>query len=108
MAVDLDKDPQTDPTYEDTTEKAVVVVSPLNALISDQIELLKSLKSGKKNSVHLSSVLWITITPLLIEARDTIQTILESTSNEKNYYSDIDLKLNDTLKNLMGHWKMTF
>ena len=34
MAVDLD----TDPTYEDTTEKAFVVVSPLNTLVSDQME----------------------------------------------------------------------
>ena len=40
MTVDLD----TDPTYELTTEKAVVVVS-LSALISDQMELRKSLKS---------------------------------------------------------------
>ena len=44
MAVDLD----TDPTYEDKTEKAVVVVSPLNTLISDQMERWKSLKSAKK------------------------------------------------------------
>ena len=44
MTVDLD----TDPTYEDTTEKAVVVVLPLNALISDQMERRKSLMSGKK------------------------------------------------------------
>ena len=44
MKVDLD----TDPIYEDTTEKAVVVVLPLNALISDQMERRKSLKSGKK------------------------------------------------------------
>ena len=51
MTVYLD----TDPTYEDTTEKAVVVVLPLNALISDQMERRKSLKSG--NSVHMSSVL---------------------------------------------------
>ena len=43
MAVDLD----TDPTYEDTTEKAVVVVSPLNTLVSDQMESWKSLKSAK-------------------------------------------------------------
>ena len=48
MTVDLDTDPQTDHTYEDTTEKAVVVVSLLNTLISDQMERLKSLKSGKK------------------------------------------------------------
>ena len=34
MTVDLD----TGHTYNDTTEKAVVVVSPLSALISDQIE----------------------------------------------------------------------
>ena len=46
MGVDLD----TDPTYEDTTEKAVVVVSPLNTLISDQMERWKSLKSAKKVS----------------------------------------------------------
>ena len=45
----------TDPTYEDTTEKAVVVVSPLSALISDQMERRKSLKSAR-NSVHMSSV----------------------------------------------------
>ena len=44
MTVDLD----TDPTYEDTTEKAVVVVLLLNALISDQMERQKSLKYGKK------------------------------------------------------------
>ena len=54
MTVYLD----TDPTYEDTTEKAVVVVLPLNALISDQMECRKSPKSG--NSVHMSSVLWAT------------------------------------------------
>ena len=41
MTVDLD----TDPTYEATTEKAVVL--SLNALISDQMERRKSLKSGK-------------------------------------------------------------
>ena len=34
MTVDLD----TDPTYEDTTEQAVVVVLPFNALIPDQME----------------------------------------------------------------------
>ena len=54
MTVDLD----TDPTYEDTTEQAVVVVLPLNALIPDQMERRKSLKSGKKystSSVHTSS-----------------------------------------------------
>ena len=34
LTVDLD----TDPTYEHTTEKAVVGVSPLSALISDQME----------------------------------------------------------------------
>ena len=45
----------TDPTCEDTTEKAVVVVSPLNALISDQMERRKSLMSGK-NTAHMSSV----------------------------------------------------
>ena len=44
MTVDLD----TDPSYEDKTEKAVAVVLPLNALISDQMERRKSLKSGKK------------------------------------------------------------
>ena len=44
MTVDLD----TDPTYEDTAEKAVVVVSPLSALISDQMERQESLKSAKK------------------------------------------------------------
>ena len=44
MTVDLDKDP----TYDDTTEQAVVVVLPLNALIPDQMERRKSLKSGKK------------------------------------------------------------
>ena len=44
MAVDLD----TDPTYEDTTEKAVVVVSLLKTLVSDQMERWKSLKSAKK------------------------------------------------------------
>ena len=44
MTVGLD----TDPTYEDTTEQAVVVVLPLNALIPDQMERRKSLKSGKK------------------------------------------------------------
>ena len=44
MAVDLD----TYTTYEDTTEKAVVVVSPLNTLVSDQIERCKSLKSAQK------------------------------------------------------------
>ena len=44
MTVDLD----TDPTYEDTTEQAVLVVLPLNALIPDQMERRKSLKSGKK------------------------------------------------------------
>ena len=44
MTVDLD----TDPTYEDTTEQAVVVVLPLNALIPDQMERRKSLNSGKK------------------------------------------------------------
>ena len=38
MTVDLDTDPQTDPTYEDTTDKAFVVVSPLNVLVSDPIE----------------------------------------------------------------------
>ena len=43
MTVDLD----TDPTYEDTTENAVVVVSPLSALTSDQMERRKSLKSAK-------------------------------------------------------------
>ena len=32
---------------------------------------------------------------LTIKALDIIQTVLESTSNEKNYDSDIDLKLND-------------
>ena len=32
---------------------------------------------------------------LTIKTRDTIQTVLESTSNEKNYYSYIDLILND-------------
>ena len=48
MTVDLD----TDPTYEDTTEKAVVVVSPLNGLISDQMEYRKSLKSAKKYFTH--------------------------------------------------------
>ena len=48
MTVDLDTDRQTDPTYEDTTEKAVLVISPLNALMSDQMERLKSLKFGKK------------------------------------------------------------
>ena len=42
MAVDLD----TDPIY--TAEKAAVVVSPLNTLISDQMERWKSLKSAKK------------------------------------------------------------
>ena len=44
MTVDLD----TDPTYEDTTEQAVVVVLPLNALIPDKMDRQKSLKSGKK------------------------------------------------------------
>ena len=44
MIVDFD----TDPTYEDPTEKAVVVVSPLNTLISDQMESRKLLKSAKK------------------------------------------------------------
>ena len=48
MTVDLD----TDPIYEDTTEKAVEVVSPLNALISDQMERRKSLKSAKKYCTH--------------------------------------------------------
>ena len=51
MTVDLDTDLQTNPTNEDTTGKGVVVVSPLNALIWDQMERLKSLKSlksGKK------------------------------------------------------------
>ena len=55
MAVDLD----TDLTYEDTTEEAVVVVSPLSALISDQMERWKSLESRPKvcqKSVHMSSV----------------------------------------------------
>ena len=49
MTVDLD----TDPTYEDTTEQAVVVVLPLNALIPDQMERRKSLKSGKKYGLDL-------------------------------------------------------
>ena len=44
MAVDLD----TDLTYENTTEKVVVVVSPLSTLVSDQMERWKSLKSAKK------------------------------------------------------------
>ena len=48
MTVDLD----TDPTYEDTTEKGVVVVSPLNGLISDQMECRQSLKSAKKYCTH--------------------------------------------------------
>ena len=39
-SVDFD----TYPTYEYTTEKAVIVVSPLNTLISDQMEHRKSLK----------------------------------------------------------------
>ena len=43
MTVDFDRDALTDPTLEDTTAKAVLVVSPLNALISDQMERLKSL-----------------------------------------------------------------
>ena len=33
-----------------------------------------------------------------IKARDAIQIVLKSTSDEKNYYSDVDLKLNDALK----------
>ena len=44
MTVDLD----TYPIYEDTKEKAVVVVSPLSTFISDQMERWKSLKSAKK------------------------------------------------------------
>ena len=48
MTVDLD----TDPTYEDTTKQAVVVVSPLDALISDQMERRKSLKFAKKYCKH--------------------------------------------------------
>ena len=47
MKVNLDTYPQADPTCEDTTEKAVMVVSPLSAF-SDQMKQLKSLKSGKK------------------------------------------------------------
>ena len=43
-SVDFD----TYPTYEYTTEKAVIVVSPLNTLISDQMEHRKSLKSAQK------------------------------------------------------------
>ena len=77
MTVDLD----TDPIYEDsTTEKAVVVVLPLNALISDQMEHWKSLKSGN-SAVYTSheqcfvNNFW----RLFIKAWDTIQTVLEST-----------------------------
>ena len=44
IVFDLD----TDPTYKDTAEKAVVVVSPLNSFISDQMDHRKSLKSAKK------------------------------------------------------------
>ena len=43
MTVDFDRDALTDPTCEDTTAKAILVVSPLNALISDEMERLKSL-----------------------------------------------------------------
>ena len=42
MTVDLDTDSQTDSTYENRTKKAVVVAS-FNALISDQMQRLKSL-----------------------------------------------------------------
>ena len=45
MTVDLD----TDPTYEDTTEQAVVVGLPLSALTPDQMERRKSLKSGENS-----------------------------------------------------------
>ena len=48
MTIDLDTELQTDPTYEDTTEKAVEVCLPLSALISDQMKRLKSVKPGKK------------------------------------------------------------
>ena len=41
MTVDLD----IDPTYEDTTEQAVVVVLSLSALIPEQMERRKSLKT---------------------------------------------------------------
>ena len=44
MTVDLD----TDSTYKGTTEKAAVVVSPLNALILDQMERCNSLKAAKR------------------------------------------------------------
>ena len=53
MTVNLDTYPQADPTYEDATEKAVMVVSPLSAF-SGQMKQLKSLKSGKNSveSIH--------------------------------------------------------
>ena len=35
---------------------------------------------------------------LTIKARDTIQTVLESAWNEKNYCSNIDLQFNDVWK----------
>ena len=38
MTFDLDTDPHTNTTYEDTTEEAFVVVSQVTALISYQIE----------------------------------------------------------------------
>ena len=50
MTVDLDTDPQTDP------RESCRSGSPLNALISDQMERLKPLNQAK-NSVHLRSVL---------------------------------------------------
>ena len=77
-------------TYEDTTEKAVVVVLHFFTFTqcfdlgpNQQMKRRRKLLKSVKNSAHISSVLWITFWPLFIEAWDSIQTIMESTSNEK-------------------------
>ena len=77
------------------------MVSPLSALISDQMEYGATevtKVSQKKSSDKCTPEQCFMNNFFTIKARDTIQTVLENTSNEKNPYSNIDLKLNDAWK----------
>ena len=94
MTVDLDTDPHTNPIYEETTEKAQCLHLRPNGAWGDWSHQSLAKKCTPEQCFVNNF--------LTIKARDTIQTVLESTSNEKNLTQTLIWNLM-AHENLMGH-----